>query len=469
MHEDNASSADTVRRLTRSALATDSEVTPFSTLDGWLAGWRAVNRLRVERVALDQMAGWRQQPHTGNLVHDSGRFFAVEGLRVRSDRHPDGAWSQPIINQPEVGVLGFLLREFDGVLHCLVQAKAEPGNINAVQLSPTVQATRSNFTRVHGGNAVPHLDRFASGGGRRVLADSIQSEQGSWFLRKRNRNLVVETCDEIAPGDDFRWLTLGQLRRLLREANTVNMDARSVLSTLTYQPEPAAPDTADEFRLGLRHSLHPSARPRHPMSELRSWLADVRTSVDLAQFPIPLVAVERWRHVSDAIRHQDHRYFQVIAVDVKASSREVDQWSQPMFSPVGEALVAFVVRRIAGVHHVLVQARVEAGSMTVAEIAPTVQCTPTNYAEGDRPEYLDLVLSAPPPSIRYDVAQSEEGGRFYRAVTRNLVVEVDDSFPVEQPERFRWMTLWQVNRMLGHTGYLNVEARSLFACLNSLW
>ena len=32
-----------------------------------------------------------------------------------------------------------------------MQAKIEPGNINKIQLSPTIQATKSNFTQKHGG------------------------------------------------------------------------------------------------------------------------------------------------------------------------------------------------------------------------------------------------------------------------------------------------------------------------------
>ena len=42
----------------------------------------------------------------------------------------------------------------------LLQAKAEPGNINKIQISPTVQATKSNYTRVHGGKEIPYLRYF---------------------------------------------------------------------------------------------------------------------------------------------------------------------------------------------------------------------------------------------------------------------------------------------------------------------
>ena len=46
------------------------------------------------------------------------------------------------------------------MLHCLMQAKMEPGNVNPLQLSPTVQATRSNYTQVHRGTGTRYLEYF---------------------------------------------------------------------------------------------------------------------------------------------------------------------------------------------------------------------------------------------------------------------------------------------------------------------
>lgn len=69
-------------------------------------------------------------------------------------------WDQPIINQPEIGFLGFIVKKIQGVYHFLMQAKIEPGNLNVVQLSPTLQATRSNYTRVHKGAIPKYLEYF---------------------------------------------------------------------------------------------------------------------------------------------------------------------------------------------------------------------------------------------------------------------------------------------------------------------
>lgn len=43
------------------------------------------------------------------------RMYA--GLRVTSGPPPYPQWTQPIIDQPEAGILGILVKEIDGVLH----------------------------------------------------------------------------------------------------------------------------------------------------------------------------------------------------------------------------------------------------------------------------------------------------------------------------------------------------------------
>jgi oxidase EvaA len=452
------------RRFTESAGTLDSPVLPLADFDAWFAGRRAACDTQVDRVPLDRLRDWRTLPG-GDLAHVTGRFFSIRGLRVRTDANPDG-WSQPIIVQPDIGALGIVVREFDGVLHCLMQAKMEPGNVDGPQLSPTVQATRSNYSGVHRGRAVTYLQLLRPAAGGRVLVDSLQSEQGSWFLRKLNRNIVAEAVDDLPLADNFCWLTVGQIHRLLRRPNVVNMDARTVFSCL---PLSAPTDEGDDFRAVLRRSITGPAA-YHGLADVTSWLTDVRFRRELVQEVVPLDAVSSWRRTSTDIRHDSGRYFTIIGVDVRAS-REVTSWSQPLLAPVGQGLAALLVRRIDGVLHLLLQARVEAGTNQVAELAPTVQCCPANYRDVPRdrqPRYLADVQAAAAGSIRYDVVQSEEGGRFHHAQTRNVVVEVGDDFPMDVPPDYCWVTLHQVAALLQHPGYLCVEARTIVGCLRAL-
>ncbi len=69
-------------------------------------------------------------------------------------------WDQPIIYQKDNGILGIIRRNKNDGPEYLMRANVEPGNINKLQISPTVQATKSNYTRVHGGKKIKHINFF---------------------------------------------------------------------------------------------------------------------------------------------------------------------------------------------------------------------------------------------------------------------------------------------------------------------
>lgn len=451
---------DNTRRMTErlglSSATFHGSHLPTDRFSAWLAERGSVNAFRVDRIPFAELDGWSFEDTTGNLVHRSGRFFTVEGMRVTERDEPYGngpyaEWHQPVIKQPEVGILGILAKEFDGVLHFLMQAKMEPGNPNLLQLSPTVQATRSNYTKAHQGADVKYMEHFVGPRRGRVVADSLQSEHGSWFFRKSNRNMIVEATGDVPLLDDFCWLTLGQIAELLHRDNVVNMDSRTVLSCLPV-PETAA---------GALHSD----------TELLSWITGERARHDVHAERVPLAGLPGWRRHETAVEHEEGRYFKVVAVSVQAGNREVTSWTQPLFEPVGLGVTAFLTRTFDGVPHVLVHARVEGGFLDTIELGPTVQYTPDNYAhlpEKERPPFLDTVLEAPAERIRYGAVHAEEGGRFLNAESRYLLVDADErDAPLEPPPGYAWVSPDQLTWLVRHGHYLNVQARTLLACLNA--
>ncbi|HEU5109410.1 MAG TPA: NDP-hexose 2,3-dehydratase family protein, partial [Micromonosporaceae bacterium] len=439
----------------------------------WFTECQRHSHAEVRRIGLDGLRDWHIDPDTGNIRHRSGRFFTIAGLSVEIPDGPVPRWEQPIILQPEIGILGIIVTELDGVLHCLMQAKIEPGNANGLQLSPTVQATRSNYTRVHGGRAVPYLEYFVDTGRSTVLADVRQSEQGSWFHRKRNRNMVVEIRDRIEVLDGFRWMTLGEVHRLLAVDDVVNMDARTVLSCLPFPGTDLAAvyrPAGDRLRAALVRSCAADAPGLHPMGEILSWITDLRTRTEISTTIVPLGAIRGWHRDPARIRHDSGLFFDVVGVEVAAGGREVARWSQPMFAPHGTGVVAFLVQDIGGVLHILVRARVEPGFVDVIELAPTVQCTPQNYVclpPAARPPYLDEVLGAGPGRTRFASVLSEEGGRFHHARNSYRIVETDID-PRTVPGDFRWLTVRQLSELLRHSHYVNIQARTMIACLHAM-
>ena len=71
------------------------------------------------------------------------------------------------------------------------------------------------------------------------LIDQLQSEQGARFYQKRNRNIIIRVPNNynLKILKNHRWLTMGQILKLAQKDNTINMDTRSVISSLSYEPE----------------------------------------------------------------------------------------------------------------------------------------------------------------------------------------------------------------------------------------
>lgn len=460
--------APVARRLADSLLSPGRRVSVEEYL-GTLSRDDARMSVRTDLVPLTGLRDWAMCPDELAIRHRAGKFFSVEGIKVDMNG-PLGAasWEQPIIVQPEVGLLGILAREIDGVLHFLMQNKAEPGNRNGIQVSPTVQATRSNFTRVHGGRAIPYLNRFLDPAGppHRVLTDVRQSEHGSWFLRKRNRNVVIEIFDDIDVLDGFEWLTLGQIAALTCRDDLLNMETRSVLSCLPWHTESGNvwEGDADEMAGAVRRSWSAAHRSLHSDAEVRSWVSRVRCDHEVTIQRRPLRELAGWDVSGERISRPDGRFFKVIGVRAEAVGREIASWDQPMVSAGDQGVVGLLVARPEGVLHALVRLRPEGGQVDGPEIAPTLQCTPANYPVP--PPYFAEVLDAPPESVWVDVMLSDEGGRFYRISHRHLVVEVE-SLLAERPG-YRWLTLRQLSELSQHTNYVNVQTRSLLACVQGL-
>ena len=281
--------------------------------------------------------------------------------------------------------------------------------------------------------------------------------------------MIVEipAHEEVPTGADFTWLTLGQLRRLLAQGNRVNMNARTVLASITYATPGAARVTGGEpteFHADVVRS-HQRQTSDGDVSAAMTWLIDQKAAFNLDVRRIGLHDMAGWVCDEQSIRHDEGRYFQIVGLSVGATSREVDTWTQPMLRPNPGNVVAFVCRRRQGTLEFLVQAMAQPGATDRIELAATVQLTPGNYdGPQDLPPLADL-LDTDPLWVVVDTVQSEDGGRFQHADTRHLVIQLPEDHPVEAPANYRWMSLGLLNRLMRLGYYVNVETRSLMTCL----
>lgn len=455
----------------------------FQTTDqilGWMKSQNEEVVSNIMQIPISELRGWSYRDD--RIRHNSGKFFSIDGIHIRTNYRNTPEWDQPIINQPEIGFLGFIVKKFNGVLHFLLQAKIEPGNLNIVQLSPTLQATRSNYTRVHGGKAPTYLEYFNGEKDVLILVDQLQSEQGARFLHKRNRNIIVEVGEdeELEVKEGYIWASLGQIKELLRYPNVVNMDSRTVISCINFgsYSEHSLRLLDAVKRMNGIHSSKPDSflysvlsgdNHLNELQDIIQWITSLKFKYELDVTPIGISEMQNWVYDGKTIHHESGKYFDVMGCRVEIGNREVVSWDQPMVRSAQEGLMGFIVKKINGIYHFLVQAKLESGNFDIVEMAPTVQCLTGNYRKGKNEytiPYLEQILNAPKDKIWYSSYQSEEGGRFFQEQNLNIIVEIGEEFPIEVEENYCWLTLNQMLSFVTYNNYLNIAARSLLSAIS---
>lgn len=226
-----------------------------------------------------------------------------------------------------------------------MQGKIEPGNLNIVQISPTLQATKSNYTQVHKGKKPLFLEYFNGEKKVDVLLDQLQSEQGARFLRKRNRNIIVEVAEgeQLEVPENFIWTTLGQLKQLIRQDNLVNMDTRTVISGIPFGSYGAATlaffsalSKSQRINECLLNSALNNEIYLNDFNQITSWMTGLKSRYDLSVTSKPLKSMTDWGFDGISINHKENKYFSVIGVNVEIGNREVVSWDQPMIKPSQE-------------------------------------------------------------------------------------------------------------------------------------
>ncbi|MEX2567708.1 MAG: NDP-hexose 2,3-dehydratase family protein [Cyclobacteriaceae bacterium] len=437
----------------------------------WLETHRRNKGLKVEPILFSDCKQWEFLD--GSLKHKTGRYFSIRGIRIESNVPYFNGWEQPVIHQPEVGILGFVIRQNKSGWDWLLQAKAEPGNVFIVQGAPTVQATKSNYERVHQGLPTPLIECFtrADHPGVTLLTNVEQSEQGDRFLNKYNRNCVaLVSFDYPVPDNNLlKWFPANALRKVLLFDFTVNTDARSVLFCSNWQ---FLADNGGEpfhrwvgkggFGEKLLHSFQSQKNLLNTLDDCIEKLEDVRESIILDRTIIPLSELSEWKIGAGRIFRKDiDSTFSIRVFDIHASDREVSYWCQPLLESSRTVNVVVICTSIAGILHFFLRLLPEPGFKESVQLAPSKIGSPFHLAA----DWVDDALNDHRSVHRAHVLQSDEGGRFMNAVVNYEIVEVSPKWADYSTVNGIWLTLGQLKSLAGMKGQLTNETRCALSLL----
>tara|TARA_B100000575_G_C23136614_1_gene660445 strand:+ start:1274 stop:2536 length:1263 start_codon:yes stop_codon:yes gene_type:complete len=412
-----------------------------SQLYTWLKIQKKIQKLNVTKINLNSLKDWKFNEK--EIFHKSKRFFKIIGIRIKSNFYKKN-WDQPIILQNEIGILGIIKNS--QTKKYLLQAKAEPGNINKIQISPTVQATKSNYTRVHGGKEIPYLRYFK----KNNKNFSLQSEQAFRYYNKLNSNIVSLVSNKLRLQKSFRWFSKKEILNLLYKKNLINMDTLSVFSCFIEKNKIDNPLSNSKL--------------------ISRWSLNLNKKYYLKTNIVKISALRNWVKSKKKLSHNKKNYFSIIGIKTKTNHREINEWYQPIIQGSKLAFAGFLIKKFNNTNHYLCRYILKPGSKT-----NTFSCSvnTSNLISFKKNKSLTVFqkkliskyfLSQKSKKI-YDNILSDEGGRFFHSQIKYTACKLNKTENFNLPFNYIWLSNNQIIELIKKRK-IDIEARLLFGILN---
>ena len=404
----------------------------------WIKNQKLINKIKTKRKSKIQLKQWNFQDNS--IYHKKKIFFLIKPFVFKQNNKK---WHQPLIIQKEEGILGIIKKKSFNTDYYLLQAKAEPGNINSIQISPTVQATKSNYLRKHGGKKTPYLNFFLKKNSNiKILSNVKLSEQGTRFLGKKNRNILLELKNKsFKPKGNFVWLTKKNIKFLLKKKNLLQMDTISIMSSIIKK---------NRLNKSLLSFVH-----------LKSSLVNFKKKLKIQKNLTLFSNMVGWKVNNTTITDIKKKFFSIFFIEVKANRREVKNWDQPFISDHYNSLNCFIMSKINDTDHYLLQITQEAG-FDAPKFTSTISeknCLIKDLKNNRFMSYLKK------KNFLLDAIYSDEGGRFYKNQTRNIICKLNSYNKLKITKKYIWASHNQIIDLINQNK-ITIEARNLFAIYN---
>ena len=458
--------------LIKSWLTKDSKINSNKEIHSWIINQNNQNDILIKKKNISTSNFWLYDKKYGGIRNKSDSFFSIRGININSNNnHSNINYDQPIIIQDEIGFLGIICKKFKDTMYFLIQAKIEPGNINKIQLSPTIQATKSNFLQKHGGSKPLYLDFFINHSSYTVIVDQIQSEQSSRFLKKRNRNVVLDIGqEEIEISETHKWMTLGQIKKLMECANLVNMDTRSVVSCIPFSSYTLDKETENMLRSEsqdqeLINSIY-TIKTSNNFNKIFSYINDFKMFNDYSYTFKDLYSLDNWSIKDNELVCDEDWPFKLIFCQIEISNRENQKWDQPLLEANEVSTFGLIAFNDNGVKKFIVKATPEIGCFDQIELGPTVMLDTTKIKRDLNPiENIFHSKLSKKNGIIFNGVLSEEGGRFYHEQNNNVIIEIDKSELPDLEKEYFCLNFSELNGLIKINNVINIQLRNLISLL----
>ena len=379
----------------------------------YLNNYKKKNFFIVKKKSISYLDKWIYDKNY--IYHISKKFFQIHGFRINSNFYKKKNWDQPLIVQKELGILGIIKIKKNNEYKYLLQIKMEPGNINKCQLSPTVQATRSNFTKVHAGKNIPYIEFFFNNKKIKKIFKIKQTEQGLRYYNKKNYNILLDDTKKIIKKlPNFYWINKKELQYLISRNNIINMDTLSVFSCAINKKK--------------------DDNPIYKMSKILNFINNNKKKYFVSINRVSLSKLRNWTAKKNIIINNKKKYFSIIGVSISNNSREINKWEQPIIAQENLAFAGFITMIINQTLHYLVSFDIKPG-LNNSCLSCTVRTSNfINYKKNyDLNEFKKNIINKnfikkKNGKLLYKTIQSDEGGRFYKSQICYSIFQLDNNY-----------------------------------------
>jgi oxidase EvaA len=377
------------------------------------------------------------------LFHYSNNFFSIRPIIFKSNIKEINNLQMPLIIQKEHGILGIIKKKINKIDKYLLQAKIEPGNINKIQLSPTVQATKSNYEKVHGGKNTRYLNFFLKNKFK-IISKFKLSEQGSRFFKKKNYNYLLDSLNyRIIKKKNYIWISKNDLIKASKKDNFLNMDTMSIISCSinnVYEKK-----TKYNFKYIIN---------RYNLFKKNFYIEKKITKFN---------TLKGWEFNKGKFFDKKQEHFSIIGINVKTNSREISNWSQPMVKDHYNTLNGILIAKICNFNHYLLKIIFEPG-FTSPKFSSTLFIRNFDKKNIKKDiQYYNLFFNN--KDIMLNINTSDEGGRFYKNKIQNVIKFLPNYKKINIGKNYLWISHNQFINLIKRD-LVTIEARNLFGYFN---
>ncbi|MGB0523589.1 MAG: NDP-hexose 2,3-dehydratase family protein [Flammeovirgaceae bacterium] len=411
-----------------------SVLTTKAAMRDYLAATLNTSHFSIERINISAQQSWAYRD--GVLSHSSNGFFHVTGLM-----HQHTQEEQLVLYQPQSALTGLALYKEGREAYVLLQARAEPGNVNVVQYGPTIQSTAANYLRVHGGKKTAYAELFREFSPLAYpLGHVMQIDLGKRYFKKSKFHSYVELKEMIPTEPNMAWVPLSLILDMAQEDNFLNVDLRSLLSVFDWDlflsDQQVAPPPSDRL---LAESL---VYQDHHLGKNDWKLAS-------------LDQLSQWSAQDEGIKNNTNSGIWADMFQISCISREVSSWTQPLICATTDGLARLYLRKHQGETEFLVSVRPEFGVSGEVTILPSQLIYPGELTD-------PALVHAYNGQVVAKMTLCDEGGRFYLSNTHFQVVQVGHDFDIEEDQV--WIRAATLKKLLKISNKVSIQLR----CMSSL-